>query len=537
MFFMQVILLFCVLMGGCPENESKKPQEIGNWMEPSPTAVAEIATPTPTTVAEAATSVPTTPMEEATPSPTVIVDNAVTEKFDIEALGMVSYKGENGEEIYEASTCFYDDNGLLCVAMKAAYQAETETCILEKSYYLPNGTLYREEETLQGEESLRVFEGRIKEKTHVTKAYEPIIYEVITGYVWTPGGKIVKASELLGENYGDKFVCTDKDGYITVTAGEKIKVDYYFSWFSEVAGIVFLDGDDQVVSAYSFTSSTQVKDQYLLVPEGAEKMHLSMFVNQMYSVKREVLLVGANLEALTEEEYLMNAIEALSVEEKSGVVQYNLDKAYVTFVLDDCRPDMDQIADIFQEKDVPLCIAAVCENLRFPASEGKETRWEVCERVEASGGEILAHDGEVITEALLTDCNGLIKHFYEDKWMLKQMGFKVAGIILAGGTGQVVGHEMTDLWARAHFSYSDLYGEVQYGEPYYHRRFWLGNCLDTYQQVLQNAVEEKEWVVFYLHDLKEVNSAKLQEILQYLTSLSQEDVEIVTYKELYDKMW
>lgn len=528
--FMQVVILYCMLLGGCPKVGDIRSPEINHWPEPSPTAGAEINSPTPIVRSD-----------EITPSPTTVAQITVTafpeqpSGFDMADLGIVPYLGQNGEKIYEAATCFYDDNGLLCVALKATYQEKNEECILERSYYLPNGSLYRETEILQGEESLKIFEGKVVEETYSVKAYEPVVFKTTSGYVWTKAGRMVKASELLGEEYGSKFVCTGKEDYVPVTAGEKIRVDFYFSWFSEVAGIVFLDKNDNLVMAYSFSSTTEVKDQYVKVPEGAEKMHLTLFSNQSYSLKREVILTGANLTAITEE-YLQK-VEATGAASEKKSKKYKTDKAYVTFVLDDCRPDMNRVAEIFLENDVPLCIAAIWENLLFSTSDGTETRREVCERVVAAGGEVLAHDGEVITEELLTDYNGLAKHFYEDKWMLEQMGFEVNGIILAGGTGQVVGHELTDLWARAHYKYSDLYGETKYGEPYYHRRFWLGNAQDTYQQVISDAIEEKEWVVFYLHDLKEVNAEKLQEILQYVTSLSEDEIEVVTYNELYNKMW
>ncbi len=538
--FMQVIILYCIMLGGCLGLGGEDSQKMENWLEPSPTVYVEMSTPAPTESVEEAFPVPTMPREEQTPLPTLAVEITVTvvpEKFDLADLGVTPRYNESGEAVYEASTCFYDENGLLCVALKAIYQEETETCIVEKSYYLPNGMLYREAETLQVAETLRVFDGRIVEESHTTKAYEPLVYKTVSGCIWTKNGSMVKASELLGEEYGAKFVCTDKEDYVPVTAGEKIRMDFYFSWFPDVAGIVFLDGNDRLVMSYSFNATTEVKDQYLKVPEGAEKMHLTLFANQNYYLEREVTLIGADLTAIMEEEYLTQAEETLSAGEKRSVKQYDLKKAYVTFVLDDCRPDMNQVADIFSRNDVPLCIAAIQEILPFAVSDGTETRREVCERVVADGGEVLAHDGEIITKERLTDYNDLVKHFYEDKWILEQLGFEINGIMLAGGTGQVVGHEITDLWARAHYRYSDLYGEIKYGEPYYHRRFWLGNCLDSYEQVISDAIEEKEWVVFYLHDLKEVSSTKLQEILQYITSLPENQIEVVTYKELYNKMW
>lgn len=530
-FFVQMILLYCMLMGGCPGATEEKQNETEQWFQPSPTPAVTV-TPEPTAAIT----------EEPTPTPTKTAEIPATEvpekvEEEEDMLGLSFRLGENGETIYEVPVCFMDQNGLLCISLKTVYDKTAEFCEVEKGYYLPNGTLYRTTETLSRRDTVRLFEDNVIEENQITLAYEPIVYKTISGYVWTKDGRLVKASELLGEDYGSRFVCTGKEDYIPVTAGENIKADFYFSWFSDIAGIIFLDGNDRLVTSYSFNSTTTIKDQIITVPEGAEKMHLSLFINQNYRLERKVSVIGAELASIAEEEYRTQAEEAFLSQEKNSVNKYNLDKAYITFVLDDCRPDMDRVADVFIEQGVPLCIAAVYENMLFSASEGTETRREVCERVVAAGGEILAHDGEVITEELLTDYNGMVKHFYEDKWILEQMGFEVNGIILAGGNGQVVGHELTDLWARAHFKYSDLYGETKYGEPYYHRRFWLSNAQDTYQQVISEAVREKEWVVFYLHDLKEVNAEKLRGILQYVTSLSKNEIEVVTYNELYNMMW
>lgn len=530
-FFLQMVILFCMLLGGCPNRGDVKPLEMNQWLDTTPTVAVDGDFPTPITE-----------QHKITPHPTVVARITATELPEqpsgasMDELGIVPRSGQNGELIYEVPTFFYDENGMLCVALKAICQEKEEECVLEKSFYLPNGSLYREEDILTVQETLNIFADRMLEDACSNTVYEPIVYKTISGYVWTRDGRLVRIAELLGEEYNSKFTCTGPEDYVPVSAGEKIKIDFYFSWFPNVAGIVFLDKEDNLIVAYGFNSATEVKDQYVKVPDGAEKMHLTFFANQKYSLEREVSLNGADLSAIAEEECLQQMNSVMETSERQSK-KYKAEKAHLTFVLDDCRPDMNRIADIFLENEVPLCIAAIWENLMFSVSDGTETRREVCKRVVAAGGEILAHDGDVITEELLTDYNGLAKHFYADKWVLEQMGFEVNGIILAGGSGQVVGHETTDIWARAHYLYSDLYGEQKYGEPYYHRRYWLGNCLENYQQLISEAIKEKDWVVLYLHDLKEVNAEKLQEILEYVTSLPEEEIEVVTYRKLYDMKW
>ncbi len=558
-----ILLFSCILNGGCSNNkEENRPEktvtpthvveEHSPVLTPTESAqISEAVTPqlpeitvipviTPTGAAEATLPVMPTlpPMASPTPTEVAVTESPVKqEEFQPERLGVEPYMDTEGRKVYEAATCFFDENGLCCVGFKAVYDEAADICEIEKRYYLPNEQTYREKETVSGTEALRVFEGKVVNETHTTVAYEPVVYETVSGFVWTAGGTLTDAGGLLGEEYSTKFVCTKKESYIPVKAGESFRLEFYFSWFPEVGGIVFLDKSDRLVTAYSFNSSTRVKDRVITVPEGAEKMHLSLFINQSYRLERQVELVGADLSSLSEEDYVLQSLQTMYAVPKQGTEQYTLDKAYVTFVLDDCRTDMNQIADIFEEYEVPLCIAAIYENLLFGTADGTETRREVCERVVAQGGEILAHDAEVITEESIGDYNKLIEHFYVDRQMLTQMGFEVNGIVLAGGSGQLVGHEVTDIFARAFYRYSDLYGEEKYGEPYYHRRFWLGNCLDTYDEVIANAVEKKEWVVFYLHDLKEVESETLREILRYIKSLPEDAVETVTYKTLYDAVW
>jgi len=142
----------------------------------------------------------------------------------------------------------------------------------------------------------------------------------------------------------------------------------------------------------------------------------------------------------------------------------------------------------------------------------------------------------VLTEEKLTDAGIMEKHFVKNKYYLEQMGFDVDGIILAGGSGQVVGSKESDLWSRNFYLYSDLYGEESKGEPYYHRRFWLGNCLDDYERIINEAIAQKKWISLYFHDLKEVNEEKLREILEYVTSVS-DGLEVVTYETVYNSIY
>ncbi len=137
----------------------------------------------------------------------------------------------------------------------------------------------------------------------------------------------------------------------------------------------------------------------------------------------------------------------------------DLDKAYITFVNDDARPDMDQFADLFISKDVPLCLATIYDNLLNTGSNLVETRLETALRVQNAGKEILAHNAPVVTSKTITDSNFMYNYFVVQKQLLTSWGLDVNGIILAGGSGQITGSPITAKWTSALYKYSDLLEE------------------------------------------------------------------------------
>lgn len=471
---------------------------------------------------------------------------------------------------YDINTFFFDTNGLLCVNVKSIFNYESYRCEVVKSYYLYDQSLYSETESydmtglikVENKEiylpliflgnlyqfdtnwkpkgkSFDISGGGIASGNYDTKAYTPVTFSVQSGYYWSAVGKMTNVKAGLGEEYINQFGCTDIGDYIPVKGGEKYRFNFYFSWLNEVGGIVFLDEKDKLVSSFSYNTTTQLKNQIIIVPKNAVKMHLSVYINQKYQVEKVITIKGAKLSDISEEYYKEQSVAILEANQKEKLTRkkqdLKTDKAYITFILDDCRPDMDQIADIFEQKKIPLSIAAIYENLLYNTSQGKETRKEVCDRVVKNGGEILSHSAEVLTKELLMDYDTMFQHFYKDKWMLKSYGYEVNGIILAGGRGQVEGARVSDMWARENYLYSDLYGLKEYGVPYYHRRYWLANSKENYKKIISEAIENNKWIVFYMHGLNEVNAEKLNEILEYVNTLNEVEIEVTTYKNLYEK--
>ncbi len=467
------------------------------------------------------------------------------------------------------NTFYIDSNGLLCIGIDADFNFAENQCVLKKEYYLTDKSVFTEEENFAMEgkwkkendtfyldisflaelfswdydindnDEVVIRDQNITFEQYSSVVYEPLVVQVVAGKCWSIAGRLTEAV-FAGEDYRNRFSCTTPESYVKVMEGEQLRFNFYCSWIPEVASILFLNDNDKVIQVYAYTSSNTFTDYVITVPSGATKMHLTFFNNQKYQIDRVRYVKGADLEQVDSEWYARQCEERLRENQKvswSNLSDKALDKAYVTFVLDDCRSDMDLVADLFEEYEIPLCISAIHDHFYNPSSQGKESRLEVCQRVVKNGGEILAHNGQVLTQELLEDFQTKYEHFYKDKKYLEAFGFDVQGIILAGGTGQVVGSMESDAWVRMYFNYSDLYGVEERGEPYYHSRIWLNNCRDNYQEIIQEAVENKQWISFYFHEFGEVDEEKMREILEYISRLSQGEMEVTTYKTIYEKFY
>lgn len=476
---------------------------------------------------------------------------------------------DSGVSSLHMNTFYIDSNGLLCIGMDTTFDFLQNQCTVQKQYYLTDKSVFTEDESFSMEGKWKkennafylditflaeLFswdykmddnnEAVIRDKNitfeeYSSEVYEPLALDVVAGHCWSISGKMMEAV-FGGEDYSIHFSCTRPESYVHVKEGEKLRFNFYCSWIPDIASILFLDDDDKVIQVYAYTTSNIFTDYIMTVPTGATKMHLSFFKNQEYRIERVRYVKGADLAQVDPEWYEEQCEVKLKENQKlswQNTSNQPLDKAYITFVLDDCRPDMDLVADLFEEYDTPLCIAAVSELLYYPASKGEESRKQVCQRVVENGGEVLAHDGVALTEQLLEDFPTKYKHFYKDKKYLEANGFDVQGIILAGGEGQVVGSMESDAWIRTFFNYSDLYGMEEKGEPYYHKRIWLINCKGDYQEIIQEAVKNKQWVSFFFHEFSEVDEEKMREILQYVSNISQEELEVTNYKTIYEKFY
>ena len=396
-----------------------------------------------------------------------------------------------------------------------------------------------------------------KSETGTTTVYEVILPKFTANKAWTNKGEYIDNFVTNNGNFVPHGATAPKD-YIPVKEGEQYFIKAYgvggngmnadgtFKPF--YAPVVFFDDNNKFIcDRLTNTFSKSKEGVEITVPEGATRMHLTDYNHQNFTLQRILTLTDAEFDALPyikKDEIQAKISQTYEEYQKDPTLYKKPDKAYITFVNDDTRSGIDEFADLFISKKVPLVLATVPNNLLDNASSQKETRLDVARRVEAAGGEIMAHNAAPLTKEGFTDYNTMFSFFIRMKQTFNYYGFDVNGIILSGGAGQVTGAKESEEWASSFYSYSDLYGveykqkEIALDSVYYHYRGGLGNYQNDVEKIKQSidkTIENKSWTVFYFHDENEITKETLEQVLDYVNSKSEDEIEVVTYKEMYQK--
>ena len=397
-----------------------------------------------------------------------------------------------------------------------------------------------------------------KSETGTTTVYEVILPKFTANKAWTNKGEYIDNFVKKENGFMVPHGATAPEDYIPVKEGEKYFIKAYGvgyngnnedgSWKPFYAPVLFFDDNNQfIIDALTNTMSKSKSGAEVTVPEGATRMHLTDYNHQNFTIQRILTLTDAEFDALPiikKDEIQTKISQTYEEYQKDSTLYKKPDKAYITFVNDDTRSGIDEFADLFISKNVPLVLATVPNALLDNASAQKETRLDVARRVEAAGGEIMAHNAAPLTKEGFTDYNTMFSFFIRMKQTFNYYGFDVNGIILSGGAGQVTGAKESEEWASSFYSYSDLYGveykqkEIALDSVYYHYRGGLGNYQNDVEKIKQSidkTIENKSWTVFYFHDENEITKETLEQVLDYVNSKSEDEIEVVTYKEMYQK--
>lgn len=383
-----------------------------------------------------------------------------------------------------------------------------------------------------------------------TTVYELINVKYTADKQWTEDGQYIN-------DFTDNCCATAPDDYVSVIAGETLFVRLYGVYdlytgenndqWVRTTPILYMNDNNEVVGFDLGNTYTDSKEGVeIVVPAGATRMHITNFNNQGISIQRKMTLNQMEFNQIkSKQDTILNYLDTGYQDVSDDPILFNApDKGYVIFVNDDSRDDINLFADLFISKNAPLCLASIADNLLNMDSTLAETRLDVAQRVQNAGGEILVHNGPWITNENITDNAFLYQYFVGEKQKLNRMGLNTNGIILAGGDGAIDGNSTTAKWAYSLYKYSDKLGEsynssTGFESVYFKERDWLGNIAGNTNQIhnyFDDVIANKKIQVLFFHDTNEVTIDQAAEVLDYINSKSSDEIEIVTYKTLYERL-
>lgn len=355
---------------------------------------------------------------------------------------------------------------------------------------------------------------------------ERIYFDVDGGYYWNTSGELIE--------HLTKVSATNLEQLISVSEGEKYRVTLGGIWVGvNATSIVFLDSDKNFVGIPYNNSNVVAKE--ITIPTGVAYMGITVWSGVEPIIYRVSSLTSYSEDKIREE-HLVRMKHEQNIQHKTKIPYYKApSRPYISFVHDDCRTVFDVLAQHFIDRNIPLCVAAPPTSLTMNSSVGNLSMRQVLDNVVEAGGEVLVHHGQQMTQAMLDDYDTCFEHFVTAKKVLEDCGYDINGIILAGGTGQVLASPISDMWIRSYYLYSDLYGESKYAEPYNHERQSLVN-LGTFEKAksrIETAIANNEWLVMYMHDW---NDFPEEELIKLLDWINEHGIEVNTYKQVYDEL-
>lgn len=161
-----------------------------------------------------------------------------------------------------------------------------------------------------------------------------------------------------------------------------------------------------------------------------------------------------------------------------------------------------------------------------------QTNFDFANLCVANGGEIMTHNGAPLTNITADEFDKKYNYFVKAKKELEYYGFKVRGIILAGGSGQITNDPRLNAWATRYYEYGDLFGS-EYPYAFNRRDFEFVTEADI-DRIVENVCVNHGYQVFYAHRLNETVQARFDYLMSKLAEYDSSDYEFTTPSHLYD---
>ena len=366
--------------------------------------------------------------------------------------------------------------------------------------------------------------------------YVPVYGEWIAGYYYDIDGTYTQATTetVWGQPFVGRANCTPYDSMVECKQGEKwrFNVPYLYrdSDSTYLPSVLIFDKNKNLLDTIVHATAEEDGYIYKTIPENGAYLAVIHLTGGTCLMQRLGLPVYTRrqVEDLIESNW--------NVTKRLPAPKLNiLTKGYICVGTDDLRVQhTENLHNMYTEHNIPYYMAAIPEMLKHTAgSTPYRNNLYYARQCVANGGELCVHNGGQITAENIDDYNKLYDYFIEKRRELEFYGFKVRGIITAGGTGVVKSDERINKWCSTFYDFNDSMG---YTLPYLFGRrdfaFTTEADLDTY---VENVCVNHGYQIFYAHNYADPEINSFNYLLEKLSNYTRGvDYEFITPSELYD---
>ena len=366
--------------------------------------------------------------------------------------------------------------------------------------------------------------------------YVPVYGEWIAGYYYDTNGTYTQATTetVWGQPFVERANCTPYDSMVECKQGEKwrFSVPYLYkdSDKAYLPSVLIFDKDKNLLDTIVHATAEEDGYIYKTIPENGAYLAVIHLTGGTCLMQRLGLPVYTKRQVEDLIESNWNVTKRLPAPKLN-----TLTKGYICVGTDDLRVQhTENLHNMFTEHNIPYYISAIPEMLKHTAgSTPYRNNLYYARQCVANGGELCVHNGGQITADNIDDYNKLYDYFIEKRRELEFYGFKVRGIITAGGTGVVKSDERINKWCSTFYDFNDSMG---YTLPFLFGRrdfaFTTEADLDTY---VENVCVNHGYQIFYAHNYADPEINSFNYLLEKLSNYTRGvDYEFITPSQLYD---
>ena len=220
-------------------------------------------------------------------------------------------------------------------------------------------------------------------------------------------------------------------------------------------------------------------------------------------------------------------------------------KGIIAIKSDDLTSDVDLVAKIMAERNLPLHLAAPTNKLTLqvdgittPSEKIGTTRLDIVRYVIEHGGEIMEHSDNTFTSEDYWDVNGIYPIFIKQQKIWAELGINVRGAWVANNFPTEGQKKALAPYLYYYYEYSNGYGD----NPPYSTVSKINDgsvssptSYESFKSFIDNVIAGNDFGTLTIHGFSRITSTLFEQVLDYIQQKVADGVlDVKTWGEVYD---